>query len=386
MTNRLDAESPRTLTRGAFWTSAAFYALVALEFLYMGSPFAAYFYSVYGPSLDFLGGSAIASWLVSFFMPHIVAQTTSSVLDSHTIVGFILALVGIVGFGLGAWQIYSAKLRKRETVESGLYRWIRHPQYLGLIVASFGLLLIWPRFLVLFGFVTVVFLYVLLARSEERLCARRFQAYAGYAERTGMFLPRIVEAPFRRVRLPSSRLVRALAWLVLYVIALALAAAAGLAVQSYSIASLYAHYTNTAAYVSVGRMAPSEIAELAAIANKDARVGGAIQRAEKDGTARFLNYVLPTEMFVSEIPQHLPPGAKTGHRVPRNHDRNSYKIVFTLVRPRPGSIPNGPAIVRDAVNKTAVIEAWIDRAEARVVRTFPPPEKPRFGGNPVPVF
>jgi len=32
--------------------SGAFYLLIAFEFFYMASPFAAYFYAVYGPGLD----------------------------------------------------------------------------------------------------------------------------------------------------------------------------------------------------------------------------------------------------------------------------------------------------------------------------------------------
>ncbi len=35
------------LTRSAFWASAAFYVLVAFEFIYMATPFAAYVYSAY---------------------------------------------------------------------------------------------------------------------------------------------------------------------------------------------------------------------------------------------------------------------------------------------------------------------------------------------------
>ena len=54
------------------------------------------------------------------------------------------------------------------------------------MIASFGMLLIWPRFLVLFGFVTVVFVYARLARTEENLCANQYQGYREYAAKTGM--------------------------------------------------------------------------------------------------------------------------------------------------------------------------------------------------------
>jgi hypothetical protein len=37
-----------------FWIGSAFYLLIGFEFFYMVSPFAVYFYSVYGPGLTFI--------------------------------------------------------------------------------------------------------------------------------------------------------------------------------------------------------------------------------------------------------------------------------------------------------------------------------------------
>ncbi len=227
------------LTRSAFWASAAFYVLVAFEFIYMATPFAAYVYSAYVPGLNLVGDSPTASWLVSFFLPHIVAQTTSPLVNMHKAVGAVLAIAGLCGFAVGAFQIYSNKLQKREMVRGGIYRWIRHPQYLALMIAGFGLMILWPRFLVLFGFVTVVFAYVLLARSEERLCSRQFTGYAEYAQGTGMFLPRTLEAPFRLFPTLRSKIFRIVIWILLYLAALVLAAFAGGAVQTHTVDHLY---------------------------------------------------------------------------------------------------------------------------------------------------
>ena len=38
--------------RRTFWAVSAFYLLIAFEFFYMATPFALYFYSVYGPGLN----------------------------------------------------------------------------------------------------------------------------------------------------------------------------------------------------------------------------------------------------------------------------------------------------------------------------------------------
>ena len=383
MAKRMESTRGHRLAKGTSWAGAAFYLLVAFEFFYMVSPFAAYLYAAYGPGLGWLASSRTASWLVGFFLPHIVEQTTSPLVNASETVGAVLFVGGTVGFAVGAVQIYAGKLRREGNVQGGVYRWVRHPQYLALMVASFGMMLIWPRFLVLLGFVTVVFAYVALARAEERRCVRQFPAYAAYKRRTGMFLPRPLEAPFRLVR-PRGRVLRAGAWGLGYAAALAMAALVGGAVHSHAVDSLYAHYTENAAFVSVGAMPEAEIAELAEIAARDARVAAALGDPGED--ARFLNYVLPTEMFVSEIPMHLPAGATTGHTFPEDHDPSRYKIVFTKPQFRPGDVPAPTDIVEEALNKSPVVEAWIDRAAGRVVRVFPPPTDVVYDGMPVPVF
>ena len=374
----------RWWVRGTAWTSAAFYLLVAFEFFYMVSPFAAYLYAAYGPGLGWLAGNPAASWLVSFFLPHVVAQTTCPFVNAAEIVGGVLFACGVLAFAVGAVQIYASKLRRQGSVQGGVYRWVRHPQYLALMVASFGMVLVWPRFLVLFGFVTVVFAYTALARAEERACLRQFPEYAAYWARTGRFLPRPLEAPFRRLPQPEGPLSRVAVWAGVYAVALAGAAAVGLAVQGHAVSSLYTHYTADAAYVSVGAMPEEQIAEVVSVATEDARVADAL--AEGGEKARFIGYVLPTEVYVSEIPMHLPEDAKTGHTFPEDSDPNRYKVVFTRAEFGPGPLPTSDAIVREALNKQPVVEAWIDRASGRVVQVFPPPEDAFYDGMPVPLF
>ena len=160
--------------RGALLVSGVFYVLIAFEFLYMASPFAAYFYGVYGPGLDWLQGSEATSWLIQFFLPHVVEETDSLLIDNLDLVGTILLVAGLAGFAVGVIQVYYAKLTGRGAVTNALYRHILHPQYLALIVASIGMALIWPRYLVVIATVTVIFIYVALAKAEEGICLRHY--------------------------------------------------------------------------------------------------------------------------------------------------------------------------------------------------------------------
>jgi len=54
------------------------------------------------------------------------------------IVGRIIALFGFVVFSLAAIQFLKARARGLDFVQTGLYSVVRHPQYLGIIIATIG--------------------------------------------------------------------------------------------------------------------------------------------------------------------------------------------------------------------------------------------------------
>jgi protein-S-isoprenylcysteine O-methyltransferase Ste14 len=78
-----------------------------------------------------------------------------------------------------------------QLVTSGLYAYVRHPIYFGLLLLSAGVVLDagwWPQ-----GVVAVM-LYVLLrikAQFEESLLQKTYPKYAAYAAKTPRFFPRL---------------------------------------------------------------------------------------------------------------------------------------------------------------------------------------------------
>jgi len=98
------------------------------------------------------------------------------------------------GFWLiaAAWRVlYSAQAR-HELATGGPYASIRHPQYVGFILVMLGFLVQWPTILTLAMFPILVWMYVRLARSEEREVAAEFgDAYRRYADRVPAFVPRL---------------------------------------------------------------------------------------------------------------------------------------------------------------------------------------------------
>ena len=367
--------------RRTFWTAAAFYGLVAFEFFYMASPFAAYFYSLYAPGLRALNVGPSTAWLAKTFLPHAVVSTRSPVLDLHNAVGAVLFLGGIGVFAAAAAQVYAAKLRRRGAVTGGLYRLTRHPQYVALSIAGLGLLLLWPRFLALAALVTMLFAYRLLAQAEERECAARFgRSYLDYAARGRRPARAMVDSA--SVPRPTGW-ARALRGSALYLSTLALAFAVGLALRDWTLDSLCAVYLRTSAYVSVARLDQATLERIVAVAERDEGVARRLA-AVSDGATRFLDYVLPAHWHVPEIPMNAVAGS-TDHRTPQNGDPARYRIVFTAVRlPRPGA--TAEAIVRDAYDRRPLLEAVVDLRSGRVVRLLDPPAQPMYAGIPVPLF
>jgi protein-S-isoprenylcysteine O-methyltransferase Ste14 len=138
-----------TAKQAAKRIAAVLSLLVMLEILIMISPFALYWYSLYSPTLQALHQWSGTAWLECFVLPNSVI-TTSTVLETFRwVIGPYLFSIGLLGFLVLAAQIYTAKFRRKGLVTGGIYRYIRHPQYLCLGIAGLGLLAHWPRMIIL---------------------------------------------------------------------------------------------------------------------------------------------------------------------------------------------------------------------------------------------
>lgn len=98
-----------------------------------------------------------------------------------------------------SWPVLYAAQLLREPATTGPYAYVRHPQYVAFIVIMLGFLLQWPTLLTLAMFPILVWMYVRLARREEREVRAEFgEAYARYAAATPAFFPRLRRAMPRR--------------------------------------------------------------------------------------------------------------------------------------------------------------------------------------------
>lgn len=109
----------------------------------------------------------------------------------------------VAGFFLlaAAWKVLYKAQRSHVLATTGPYARIRHPQYAGFVMIMFGFLLQWPTIVTLAMFPILVFMYVRLARIEEKEARTAFgEEYERYAVRVPAFFPhRCSSCPAPRV-------------------------------------------------------------------------------------------------------------------------------------------------------------------------------------------
>lgn len=92
-----------------------------------------------------------------------------------------------------AWHVLYEAQKTNNLATTGPYAYVRHPQYLGFILVMLGFLVQWPTILTLMMFPVLVWMYLKLARFEERESFRQFgDKYAQYAKRVPAFIPRLL--------------------------------------------------------------------------------------------------------------------------------------------------------------------------------------------------
>lgn len=103
----------------------------------------------------------------------------------------VLIIAGLILLS-SAWRMLYRAQQKHKLATEGPYARIRHPQYAAFVIIMFGFLLQWPTLLTLVMFPVLVFMYVKLARTEEREAKKEFgRAWKKYAIKTPSFMPKI---------------------------------------------------------------------------------------------------------------------------------------------------------------------------------------------------
>lgn len=86
-------------------------------------------------------------------------------------------------------SVFPTPLAQGQLIQTGLYKYIRHPIYTGLLFFGLGWALVNHSFFLLLMWVGLIALFYFKALYEEQRLVQQFPDYAKYQTRTGMFLP-----------------------------------------------------------------------------------------------------------------------------------------------------------------------------------------------------
>jgi len=113
----------------------------------------------------------------------------------HQLVGGIFGLggllMGVLSFrALGRnFRVFAAPRRSGTLVKTGVYAWVRHPMYTGVVMGLFGYAIAWDAMLSLFLVLGCAIFYVVKGVKEERLLREKYPDYDAYTQHTWRFIP-----------------------------------------------------------------------------------------------------------------------------------------------------------------------------------------------------
>lgn len=89
-----------------------------------------------------------------------------------------------------AWKVLHKAQQQHALAMTGLYARVRHPQYDAFILILTGFLLQWPTILTLLMYPILVWMYIRLARQEEKIAIEEFgETYQQYMASVPAFIP-----------------------------------------------------------------------------------------------------------------------------------------------------------------------------------------------------
>ncbi|MFQ5553068.1 MAG: methyltransferase family protein [Thermoplasmata archaeon] len=110
------------------------------------------------------------------------------------VIGSPIVVAGLI-FLIKGWSAISFH-REEVLVTGRIYRLVRHPQYLGLILITLGSFIVWPTIPTAIMWPVLVFLYYKQAKKEEAYLLEKYgEAFMEYERKVPGFLPRIRRRP-----------------------------------------------------------------------------------------------------------------------------------------------------------------------------------------------
>jgi len=132
-------------------------------------------------------------WITDSFVFHYSTFLMDIIPDYLRMV--VAGLVLIAGWYMargGMKAVFGTERDKPAVIDTGVFRIVRHPIYLGAILFYLGASLITMSIASALFILVIIGFYIFIGRYEERILTEEFgQDYLEYKKKTGMLIPRL---------------------------------------------------------------------------------------------------------------------------------------------------------------------------------------------------
>jgi protein-S-isoprenylcysteine O-methyltransferase Ste14 len=149
-----------------------------------------------GSGIGFVVVQAVLLGILFFGPAHLNADASNAPLNGLLlwfgygifILGTVIALIAAINLGKNLTPLPRPK-ENAVLIQVGLYRFVRHPIYFGVIVSSLGWGLIQQSTLVWLYVVIIAIFFDIKSRKEEQWLQAKFSGYADYQGRVRKLIP-----------------------------------------------------------------------------------------------------------------------------------------------------------------------------------------------------
>jgi protein-S-isoprenylcysteine O-methyltransferase Ste14 len=135
-----------------------------------------------------------STMIAIFLHPSIGNVTYVQLMNVHgpilLVGGAIIGLFGVVGLR-HSLSIFPTPTKKAELVSSGIYKFVRHPMYTGLILIALSFTICRLSLLGIVLFIGLISILIIKSSYEENLLLKRFSGYETYRQKTGRFFVKL---------------------------------------------------------------------------------------------------------------------------------------------------------------------------------------------------
>lgn len=196
-------------------TILSFFLVIALEIAKMNTSLCVSLDTAFANILPFIREYPSISRLNDYFVPQM--DNMALFITARSQIGLLLIIFCLIFLSIAVIQRYVYKPISHGILDSALYHTIRHPRSSALALCGFGMLLIWPRYIVLAMYIAMLFGCYFLARVRDHELTMLWRTpYSEYRKRTHMFLPFGIPYINRLPSLPRSGIKRLLAIFGIY--------------------------------------------------------------------------------------------------------------------------------------------------------------------------